>query len=118
MEQATCCELARAATAGQMKDRQADRLYLFSPAPGWTYCGGATIICAESLDDAIFIGNQLKDEKDRHGSDAYCIAETSSHGGGFIKEGDGGTNTWLFVEEFILAAPRPVGLVFTEANYA
>ena len=98
--------------------RWANRLYLFAPAYGWVYCGGATIICAETLDDAVSLGNALKDEKSPDtGKDLHLIPETTS-AGEFIKEGEGKTGSWIFVEEFELAAPRRVGLVFAIANYA
>ena len=97
---------------------KADRLYLFTPSSGWSYCGGATIICASSLEEAIRLGNELKNSTDDAGDDLSLIAETSSRDSGFFAEGRGGVGHWIFVEEFVLAAPRPVGLVFTDANYA
>lgn len=100
-----------------MEPKLANRLYLFRPSDGWTYCGGATLLCAASLDEAIMLGNQLKDERDANGR-CDRIAETDHYDVGFIREGRGQTGAWVFVEEFVLLHPRPVGLVFTDANYA
>lgn len=100
-----------------MTERKSNRLFLFKPSKGWSYCGGATILCAESLDDAIVLGNELKSEKTSDGHDAYRIAETSSYSPGFAREGEQYC-LWVFVEEFVLVEFRPVGLVFTNANHA
>lgn len=86
----------------------ADKLYLFKPSKGWEYCGGATIICAASLEDALEMGNRLAAEGQ--------IAEICPHEKDVFAEDD--SKLWAFVEEFTLKEPRPVGLVFTDANYA
>ena len=95
----------------------ANNLYLFG-VRGWRYCAGATIICAPSLKEAIRIGNKLKNSQDETGRDACLIAETDYNDPGFFAEGEGGTGCWTFEMEFVLAKPREVGLVFTDANYA
>jgi len=81
---------------------EADLLFLFAPL-NWSWCGGATLICAPSLDEAIAIGNVGGNE----------IAE-----GGTFVAGDVGEDCWGFVEVFQLATPRCTGVIFSDANYA
>ena len=87
-----------------MMGTTADKLFLFAP-DGWSYCGGATLICAATLEKAMAYGNQGGNE----------IAE----GGKFVAtEAEQGDDRWLFIEVFQLAQPRATGIVFSEANYA
>lgn len=82
-----------------------NKLFLFAPASRWTYCGGATLICERSLDDAVAYGNEHIED----------IAE----GGAFvIADNKGDQRQWVFQEVFILVEPREVGIVFSDANYA
>ena len=96
---------------------KANKLYLFSPK-NWPYCGGAVIICAPNLKAAIVLGNGLKNSKAPDGGEVSLIPETDPTDPGFSKSGAGGSGCWVFVDEFILAKPMPVGLVFADANYA
>lgn len=82
---------------------KSNRLFLFQPCKEWEYCGGAALICAASLEDAIRIGNEF----------SHLISE----GGTFHEEG-GGLMEWSFVREFLLRDPMDVGIVFSDANYA
>ncbi len=86
--------------------KQSNKLFLFAPSLGWKYCGGATIICADSLEEAIQIGNE--EERTKH---------VISTGGKFTNDGNG-CDIWRFVEEFLLQELRDVGVVFSDANYA
>lgn len=102
-----------------MAAETAEWLFLFKPANAWAYCGGATIICAALLEDAIVLGNALKNEMAEDGKySANRVAETRHTDRGFVASGGGGVGVWVFVEAFHLAESRAVGLVFTDANYA
>ena len=81
----------------------ASHLFAFIPCRKWRYCGGMTLICANTVEEAVEIGNR--------GGDGI------SEGGTFTVDGDA-TRTWRLVDQFALAEPRPIGVVLSDANYA
>ena len=85
------------------------KLYLFSPAHGWHYCNGATLIVADSLQEAISFGNAAKEwEVAETNSPKFVASDGKAHG----------CNYWVLRDEFELGESRNKGIIFTEANHA
>jgi len=87
---------------------KANKLFLFRPAVNWNRCGGAMIVCANFVEEAILLGNMYwKGGKDcdytlslnepTNINSNYCI--------------------WVFTKEFALAEEQEVGVVFQDYNY-
>lgn len=85
------------------------RLYLFSPSQKWSYCGGATLIVADSLQEALSFGNAAKE---------WEIAETDKPKFVVTEDEGLGINYWVFRDVFELAIAENKGIIFTNANYA
>jgi len=94
---------------------QADRLFVFEPC-NWTYCGGMTLICARSLEDAVRIGNEAVAEDNRRRLEAGYHLKVSE-AGTFSMTDDCG-HSWVCAHEIVLKEPRAVGVVASNANYA
>ena len=89
---------------------KANKLFVFQPANSWTYCGGLTIICANSIEDAILIGcDYPKDGEDWEKCEFSLIQPTNEKD--FHR-------TWVLTKEFTLAEPADVGVTLQNYNYA
>lgn len=103
--------------------RRADRVYLFIPSRRWAYCGGATLICERSAEDAVSLGNCLWR---KYEEDGWSRDQEISNVAQFILSEDDpnrvpagrGDYAWVLVREFRLAEPEPCGVVFSDSNYA
>ena len=96
---------------------KANKIFVFSPSAGWQHCGGATIICANSLEEAIAVGNrEYREQEERHRNNDYSRSVLSERGE-FTQDGNG-IRIWVLDRSFTLAEPEEVGVLFSDANYA
>ena len=93
----------------------ASRLYLFHPAACWGHCGGATLVCADSAEEAVALGSAAG-KAVAEGNDGFHLTEAealAATGGRLLA-----CERWVLVRDFALAEPLPKGVVFSEANFA
>lgn len=107
-------------------------LYAFRPSVLWRYCDGLTLICADTLLEAILLGNKACEDDQRDWDESRkswsCCSVLPSprlgERGLFFQTEDGAEGTdsmgygWVFEREFKLAEPCDKGVVLSRARYA
>ncbi len=100
----------------------ANKLFAFVPSMYWSYCGGVTLICADSPEEAVELGNKAAEIDEKHSKEMgyVCIL---SEGGHFaldtpIKTERSIRYFWVLTDTFELSASRNKGVILSNANHA
>ena len=105
------------------------KIFIFDTSPGWSYCGGASVVIAENFDNAVKLLLDYKDEdgdKILDDNKFYARVEDipdlekhhySHEPSKFFYEKTYGWDEWVLVNSYEVTETVP-GVVLVSFNYA